>query len=528
MRFHRSRRHLALMTLLVLAVLFTAENALTAAKQDIVYNIPGEPMTLDPTYAYDTSSLTVALNMFEGLLRLDQTHRPSPGMAQSWKISPDGLVYRFTLREASWSDGQPVTAMDFAYAWMRALTPGQPAEHTPFLFVLANAEAYHKGALLDPGQVGVKAVDARTLEVRLAKPTGHFLTLCCLPPFLPVNRRVVAANPRDWSLFPKTSISNGPFRLVEYSPQGHVMLVPNPYYWQKGQTRARSVTFTWLKPAEASSAYTAGLLDGMIDPPEGLRGQYLTRTELRLTYLLFNLRKPPLDQLVVRNAIAAALNRADFVAQAATTDMPAFAVVPPGLPDVTIGKDFRAAGGGIVFADRDASLSRRLLSVAGLSGGTGLPTLDLVYVSGQRNQAFANMVVSSLAEVGVKVAPAPVSWTDYQRRLSAGEFSLARVGWVADYPDPFSFLGLFASGASTNFSAYHSVTYDRTLAEAMNATDTVRRVEAMHRAEAILANDLPLVPVSFGKRLYLEGAHLRDVVHLAIGVPLFRLAWMAE
>ena len=102
--------------------------------------------------------------------------------------------------------------------------------------MVANAEAYHKGALLDPSQVGVKAVDARTLEVRLAKPTGHFLTLCCLPPFLPVNRKTVEANPQSWSLETKTSVSNGPFRLAGYKPHGHITLTPNPFYWQ--QTKA--------------------------------------------------------------------------------------------------------------------------------------------------------------------------------------------------------------------------------------------------------------------------------------------------
>lgn len=511
---------------MVLACLSSPWAAGAAGKQGIIYNLPGAPVTLDPTYAYDPSGLTAVLNMFEGLLRFDESHRPQPAMASAWTVSPDGLVYRFTLREAFWSNGQPVTAQDFAYAWLRALTPGDPADGTPFLYAIANAEAYHKGSLRDPKQVGIRAVNARTLEVTLAKPLGHFLTLCCYPPFLPVNRRAVESDPAGWCENPKTAAANGPYRLLE-KRESLLVLAPNPYYWQKGRSRGTTVTLTWLKPDEIGPAYAAGLLDGALDPPRNLNGRYLDREELRLSFLLFNLRRPPFDKLLVRQAVAGVLDRA-AVARAAA-EIPAFAVVPPGLPDAEAGKEFRATGGGMLFADRDPNLARQRLALAGHPGGLGVPPLDLVYVSDiKRNKIFADAVATGLAEIGLRAVHVPVSWEEYQRRLSAGEFALARVGWLADCPDPYAFLSLFAADAATNYGGYRNDQFELALREALTAAEPAGRAAALHRAEAQLAADLPLVPVTYGKRSYLEQPDLRDVVHLYIGVPYFRLAWLAQ
>ena len=495
--------------------------AASSARQDLTYNLPAEPMTLDPIYASDLPSYTVALNMFEGLVRLDQTNRPVPGMAESWRISTDGLVYRFTLRQARWNNGQSVTASDFVFAWLQALKPGLAAERASMLFVVANAEAYHKGALLDPREVGVKAVDPRTLEVRLAKPAGHFLALCSLPPFLPVNRKTAEANPQSWSLDAKTSVSNGPFRLAGYKPHGHITLTPNPFYWQQVQGRAQSVTLTWLNTEQATAAYNAGLLEGLVGPKQGLKGQYMVRPEPRLTYLQFNLRKPPFDQLLLRNVAGAAMNRSVL-----SEEIPAFAAVAPGLPDATSGKDFRAVGGGMLIADRDLNTARRLLGVAGHPNGAGLPEISLLYVDNIKNYAFVNAVVASLAEVGLKVTPAALNWADFQRRLASGQFDLARMGWSADYPDPNSFLALFAGDAPTNFGGYRSADYDQALRTASAATDPLQRMAALHRAEAILFDDLPIVPITFGKQIYLSQPYLRDLAFTFCGVPLFQRAWV--
>ena len=514
---------IALVLTLAIAAIVSAAPA--AAKQEIVYNLSAKPMTLDPAYAFDRPSLTLALNMFEGLVRLDAAGRPEPAMAQSWKISNDGLIYRFTLRQAFWSNGLPVTAADFVYAWLRALAPKQPAERTPMLYVLANAEAYSKGAIADPNQVGVTAIDPRTLEVRLARPTGHFLAMCTMPPFLPVCRKAVEAYPDDWSWNPKAAIANGPFHLVKYE-KDDIVLAPNPYYWEKDLCRLQSVEFTWLAQDKIESALASGAIDGAADPPRGLAAPQSFQSDLRLTYLEFNKKKPPFDQLLMRSVVAAALDRTGFAERLQGSEVPAYALVPPGLGDAAPGKDFRSQGTSLLTGT-DLNLAKQLLSVAGHQNGAGLPPLELIYVSGGRNQIFAETVAANLAAIGMKIVPVALSWLDYQTRLQKGEFSLARMGWIADYPDPYSFLSLFASDASTNYGGYHSDSYDAMLREAAMTAEPAARMEIMHQAEAFVLSDLPVVPVSFGRIYFAEGPLLRNVTHSIAGVPIFARAWVA-
>lgn len=516
-------RHRLVLVFLALAVAGCPAGFAAAAKQELVYNLPAEPLSLDPAYASDLPSYTLALNMFEGLVRLDQDCRPVPAAAQSWKVSADGLVYRFTLRQAYWSDGYPVTAYDFAYAWLRALAPRQGTARTPLLFVVRNAEAYYRGAITDPGQVGVKAVDARTLEVTLAKPAGHFLVLCGLPPFLPVSRRAVEANEDAWSISPKTAVTNGPFRLGSYKPKGQVILTPNAYYRQK--PRLQSIVLTWLPSDDAAAAFNSGLVDGLAQPKPGLAGQLTLRPEFRLSYLLFNLRRPPFDQLVMRTAAAAALDRAACLAAVNENELPAYAVVPPGLPDAAAGREFRTVGGGMLLRDRDLNQARQFLAVAGHPDGRDLPEISLLYVTGHRNRVMAEAAAASLNEAGLRVKPLGLSWTECQQRLSAGDFDLVRLGWNADYPDPFSFLSIFAAGAATNFGGYANEAFDAALAEAETAIDPAKRMAALHRAEEILLGDLPLLPVAFGQLSFQHQDHVRGLTYGPYGAPYFAGAW---
>ncbi|MGQ9779401.1 MAG: peptide ABC transporter substrate-binding protein [Bacillota bacterium] len=512
----------------VLLVLFLSAFAAAgtpapAGRRDLVCNLPAEPLSLDPTYAWDVPSFALALNTFEGLTRLDEQNRPVPAMAQAWRVSADGLVYRFTLREARWSNGTPVTAGDFVFAWLRALKPGQEGPRTHLLFVLANAEAYHKGAILDPAQVGVRALDARTLEVRLAKPAPYFLALCSLPPFFPLCRKVVEAAPQGWSLDPKTAVANGPFRLVSYRPRRQILLQANPYYWQKETTRLQSLTFTWLGAEEAAASYRAGLIHVLLNPKPGLEGKEVAGIAPRLTYLLFNLKKPPFDQQLLRKVVANAVDRRAFV-EAVKDEVPAFAVVPPGLPDAAPGKDFRATGGGMLLPDRDSNLARRYLSLAGYPNGEGLPELPFLFVPSPRNEKLAQTVTANLAELGLKVVPTPVKWQEYERRLAGGDFALARAGWTADYLDPHAFLAVFAGDSPANLGGYQSQAFEVALNEAASAKDPDRRMAALHEAEKVLLSDLPILPISFAKTSFLLQPGLKDVVFGPYGTPLFHRA----
>ena len=281
------------------------------------------------------------------------------------------------------------------------------------------------------------------------------------------------------------------------------------------------MTLTWLNTEQATAAYNAGLLEGLVDPKQGLRASIIVQPEPRLTYLQFNLRKPPFNQLLLRNVVGGAMNRS-----ALSEEIPAFAVVAPGLPDAAAGKDFRAVGGGMLVADRDLNMARRLLGVASFPNGAGLPELSLIYVDNVKNYAFVNAVVASLAEVGLKVAPAALTWANFQRRLASGEFDLARMGGRPTIPTPtLSWRSLPATRRRIS-AATEARTTTRPCGR-VRATDPAQRMAALHRAEAILFDDMPIVPVTFGKQVYLAQPYLRDLAFTWYGVPLFQRAWIA-
>lgn len=184
-----------------------------AAEQVIRFNNRAEPATVDPGRSTGIPEANVETAVFEGLTRLNANDEPEPGIAQSWEISRDGKRYVFHLRQAKWSNGDPVAAQDFEYAWKRVLAPETASEYAYQLWYLKNGEAYNTGKIKDPNQVGVKALDARTLEVTLESPVPYFLSLVSFHTLFPVNRKVVEGNPK-WATDPSAYVGNGPFKIL--------------------------------------------------------------------------------------------------------------------------------------------------------------------------------------------------------------------------------------------------------------------------------------------------------------------------
>lgn len=197
----------------------------------MTYNLGADPKTIDPALNDAVDGASVITNAFDGLTILNDKDVPVPGIAKSWKISDDQLTYTFTLRDAKWSDGKPVKAQDFEYAWKRALDPKTATDYAYYLFYLKNGEAFNGGAKgVTAADVGVKATDDKTLVVTLAQPTPYFLSLTAFPTYSPVREDIVASN-ANWWQDPKTYITDGPFKLESYKPKDKLVFVKNSNYW---------------------------------------------------------------------------------------------------------------------------------------------------------------------------------------------------------------------------------------------------------------------------------------------------------
>ena len=297
------RRQWLLTVLVTTALLGGAPASIGAQEQLFRINNMVEPESLDPGVVTGVPEHRILSNLFEGLTTTDPKDlSPRPGMAKSWTISKDGLVYTFTLRDARWTDGNPVTAQDFVFAWERVLNPKSGAKYAQQLFHLKNGEEYNKGRSADFSQVGVKALDTKTLRVTLKNPTAYFLDLTSFYTLYPVPKWALDAHGKDW-VKPGKIVSNGPFRLTSWVPQRELVLERNPQYWDAASVTLRKVVF--LPTDDINTAYKQ-FLAGESDwvptvPPAQLdaaktKPEYYVSPYLGTYYFRFNVTKAPRER----------------------------------------------------------------------------------------------------------------------------------------------------------------------------------------------------------------------------------------
>jgi oligopeptide transport system substrate-binding protein len=306
-------------------------------KDELVINNSTEVQTLDPGLARGQPEHRVILAIMEGLTTYDpKTSEPRPGMAERWEVSADGLSYTFHLRDAKWTDGKPVTAHDFVYAWTRVLNPATPTDYSHLLYVIKGAEAYHGKKTADPSSVGVKAKDDRTLVVDLEHPTPYFPQLCSFYVTAPVRKDVIEKHKEAWTQ-PENHVGNGPFKLKSKTPNESILLERNPGYWNAAKVRQPRIKFL---PIENSSTAWSLYKEGAVDvvttlPLEQIeeiqkRPDYRGGSYFATYYYSFNTTDPALKDKRVRKALALAIDRAQITAKITKQGQtPAYHLVPP-------------------------------------------------------------------------------------------------------------------------------------------------------------------------------------------------------
>ncbi len=477
----------------VAVVLMTALPG-NAQEQTFRINNMVEPESLDPAVVTGVPEHRILSNLFEGLTTADPKDlSPRPGMAASWTLSKDGLVYTFTLRDAAWTDGRPVTAQDFVFAWERVLNPKSGAKYAQHLFHLKNAEAYTTGRVTDFGQVGVRALDGKTLQVTLKSPTPYFLDLTNFYTLYPVPRWAVEAHGREWAK-PGKIVSNGPFRLAGWVPQQELVLEKNPRYWDAGSVKLRKVVF--LPTDDVNTAYKqflAGDSDWVTTvPPAQLNAakakpEYYASPYLGTYYFRFNVAKPPVSDVRVRKALSLAVDRESltaFVTKAG--EVPHSGFVPAGL------RGYQGPRG----LDFDPAAARRLLAEAGYPGGKGFPKTELLYNTSDLHRVITQAVQQMWKEhLGVGVDLLNVEWKVYLARQGSHDYQISRAGWIGDYVDPNTFLEMWKTGGGNNQTGWSNRRFDDLMEQAAKLVNAADRLRAMQDAERILLAEAPILPL---------------------------------
>lgn len=475
-------------------------------RADVVIINNAEPESLDPAIITGLSEMRITQGLWSGLLRLDpKTAAPIPDLADHWEISPDGLVYTFHLRSnIVWSTGEPITAEDFVYSWLRALDPATASDYAGQLFYLKNGEDFNAGKIKDSSLVGVQALDKNTLRVELNHPTAFFLSLCAFQTLNVVPRQTIEKYGDRW-LKAKPLPVSGPYELGEWRINDKVRLKKNPRYWDATNTQSAVIDILPIgSPNTALNLYETGAADIIWDkdlvPVELIDDvkncpDYHTFTYLGTYFFRFNVTRKPFDDARVRRALALAVDKKRIVERITKAgEKVADHFVPPGTAN------YHSPPG----LGYNPELARKLLAEAGYPGGKGFPPFQYIFNAAAGGGAKMHEKIAVelqnmwREQLGIEVELHQMEWKVYLAAQSHLDYDLSRSSWVGDYNDANTFLDMFMSDNGNNRTGWKNAHYDDLIREANLQTDLQRREQLFQEAEKMLiAEEMPIVPIYF-------------------------------
>lgn len=494
------------------------EDYVLAADQTLRYNLGADPLTLDPQLNSATDASHIINNVFEGLMR-EKDGEVVPGIAESYTLSEDGLVYTFTLRDATWADGQPVKAGDFEFAWKRGANPATASE---YMYLFESANILNAGAIAKGeksiDELGVKAIDDKTLEVTLSAPTDYFLGLTGFATLMPVREDMVD-DEGAWAKDTAKYIGNGPFKMSEYKMGDQIVLVKNENYWNAENVNLEKIVmYMIVDESTAHTRYTAGELDvNELIPTDEIPTliaedpTFYIMPKIGTYYYAFNMNNEALKDARVRQALSLAINREQIVKEVTKGGQKvAYGFMPEGITD-NEGKSFTETAGDYgVNPKGDVEKAKALLAEAGYPDGAGLPEIEILYNTSESHKLIAEAMQEMWKQnLGINVKLTNQEWAVFQETTNNNAFdSLARRGWIGDYNDPQTMLEIFESTNTQNIGRYSSETFDTEM-QLSRETMGAERMEHLYKAHDILMEDMPIIPVYY----YVTNMMIQDSVH---------------
>jgi oligopeptide transport system substrate-binding protein len=549
--------------MLVVAMLGTFAGCKKAAQVEekvLKYNVTDEPQYLDPRLS-NGDEFPILMNVFDGLLRYNPQGQIEPSIAESYTVSDDHLVWTFKLRDAKWSNGEQVTAQDFEYSWKSTLSPETAASYAYQLYYIKNGKAFnssiHKDGKyyypkvdasgkpvtdaagnpvpdltkpFDPESVGVKAIDDKTLQVTLEAPTPYFISLLAFPTYFPINKKLDQSNP-NWAKSADTYVSNGPFRITKWEHNHVIEVEKNPYYWDRDKVKLDKIVFDMIADNTTEMMmFENGELDWGQHPPAAELDRLKSKGEVTFIptagtfYLRINTTRKPFNDPRVRKALALAIDRDAIVKITKGGEQPATGYVPFGIPDATPGSDFRKVGGDLLKYDPDEA--KKLLADAGYPGGKGFPSFELLYNTNQTYEMVAEAVQGMWKDnLGIKSTLTATEFKVAIDRRNKMDFDIYVGTWWGDYADPMTFINMYVTGGGNNHTGWGNKQYDEYVKTAELTDDQKVRMEAMHKAEAILMDEMPIIPIYFFTGPQLIKPYIKDYYVSPLGYLQVDFKW---
>lgn len=500
------------------------------------------PETLDPALNSAIDGANTIITIFEPLLLINENNEVIGGQAESWEASEDGLTWTFTMRDGlKWSDGTDLNAKDFEYSFKRMVDPNTAAPYAETCLGMIDGFEEAAGfpdadgnptAEPNPDALNVKASnDGKTLTIVLSYPCSYFDKMAAFATMSPVQQATVEANGDAWCTSPDTFVSNGPYMITDWTPSERIVLTKNPNYvggWDSSKIVSDTITLLLLEDSSASyAAYNSGEAQLIKDVPtdeipsltkaeDG--GDFYVDTILGTYYVSLNLQRDAFKDAKVRKALSLAIDR-DYVANTIMqgTYSAADSIVGPGIVDES-GYFHDNGNAPYISADYEANLAeaKKLLEEAGYPNGEGYPTIEYSTNDAGYHVPLAEYLQQAWGDLGITLTINKMEWSSFTPARRAGEYDVARNGWVMDYNDPSNMLDLFCSGNGNNDGKYSNPDFDAAI-DASRVADSAEHFAQLHKAEDILMEDMGCLPIAYYNDYWLQSPTLKGTWHSPYG-----------
>jgi len=500
------------------------------------------PETLDPALNSAIDGANTIITIFEPLLLINENNEVVGGQAESWETSEDGLTWTFTMRDGlKWSDGTDLNAKDFEYSFKRMVDPNTAAPYAETCLGMIDGFEEAAGfpdadgnptAEPNPDALNVKASDdGKTLTIVLSYPCSYFDKMAAFATMSPVQQATVEANGDAWCTSPDTFVSNGPYMITDWTPSERIVLTKNPNYvggWDSSKIVSDTITLLLLEDSSASyAAYNSGeavlVKDVPTDEIPSLTkaedgGDFYVDTILGTYYVSLNLQRDAFKDAKVRKALSLAIDR-DYVANTIMqgTYSAADSIVGPGIVDES-GYFHDNGNAPYISADYEANLAeaKKLLEEAGYPNGEGYPTIEYSTNDAGYHVPLAEYLQQAWGDLGITLTINKMEWSSFTPARRAGEYDVARNGWVMDYNDPSNMLDLFCSGNGNNDGKYANPDFDAAI-DASRVADSAEHFAQLHKAEDILMEDMGCLPIAYYNDYWLQSPTLKGTWHSPYG-----------
>ncbi|PHM71182.1 ABC transporter substrate-binding protein [Xenorhabdus kozodoii] len=470
-----------------------------AAKQEIVRNNGAEPASLDIHKVSSDVEFNIINDFFDGLIHVNQQGKIEPRLAASWETH-DNKTWVFHLRkEIKWSDGSPITAHDVVFSWQRLIDPDTVS---PYGSYLENASVVNANQVLTGKkkmeELGVKALDDKTLEVRLDKPVGDFLQMLNHPVMFPISEKAIKKYGDKWTR-PEVFVGSGPYKLSQWVVNEKIVGVRNSQYWNNKNTVINKVTYLPLSSEKADlNRYLAGEIDitntiaaeSFPSLKKTLPDQVHISSKATVYFYEFNNKKLPFNDVRVRQALSLAIDRNIIVNKIlGQGQLPAYTMLTPNIG----GFNFEQPDYASWTQEQRVAKAKELLNEAGFNQDNPL-TFNLLYNTQEGHKKIA-IAVSSMwkKNLGVKAVLQNQEWKVMLDNMQQGKFDVIRRAWSADYNSPMTFLTIFLSNQVKNTSMYENIVFDKLVEKASLNNNK----EYYQQASDILTKELPAIPIYF-------------------------------